>query len=522
MKSKLLSGAVVLAVSSVIAKVLGALYRVPLTNILGAEGMGLYQLIFPIYAMFLTMSTSGLPTALSRIVAEKKINGKSSKQYLAATAVMLISFCLLSALLIIVLSPYTAKLQGNPETQLGFWIIAPAIVFVGGIAVLKGWFQGNFNMLPTAISNIIEQVVKLAVGLTLSIILAKKFGAVYAVYGALVGVNLSEVFAFLYLLFTFLVKEKRTQKEKFVKPQKADFKALRKVATPIAMMSFILPLSHFVDSFMIVNLLKGTGVAMEAATAQYGLLSGPVASLVNLPIVILLSISIAIVPNVSAGRVSRDLDGIMRKSALSIKMTYLIGIPSALFFLVFSRSIIGLLYSNIGDWEISLAVTLLSVSSVSIVFLSSMQVYTALLQALDKTMLPIRNLSIAVGIKIVLSLLLTYRVGIIGSAISNTVMSVVAYGLNAISFRNYLGQDVKLVKNLSTILLASVIMALAGFLVLALVDNLVVQLVAGAIICFVIYVIIILAGNTIDDNEANSLPFGNTIIKMKKSLRFWE
>ncbi|HKL93942.1 MAG TPA: polysaccharide biosynthesis protein [Clostridia bacterium] len=521
MKSRLLSGAVVLAVSSVVAKVLGALYRVPLTNILGAEGMGLYQLVFPIYALFLTMSTSGLPTALSRIVAEKKTRGESCKKFLVATAIMLISFCIISAILVALLSPYTSKLQGNSDTQLGFWIIAPAIIFVGGIAVLRGWFQGNFNMLPTALSNIIEQVVKLAVGLTLSIVFAKYYGVVYAVYGALIGVTLSEIVALSYLLVTYWVKERHSKKE-VLKPKFGDYKILRKVATPIALMSFILPLSQFADSFMIVNILKNVGLATEISTAQYGLLSGPVASLINLPIVILLSLSIAIVPNVSAGRVARDLDGIMRKSALSIKLTYLIGVPSALFFLVFARPIVALLYPNIGDASISLTITLLSISSVSIVFLSAMQVYTALLQALDRTMLPVRNLAIAVVIKIALSFVLTYKLGIVGSAISNVVMSAVAYTLNAISFRNYLGQDIKLVKNLSAILFSGVIMALSGFAIVALSDNPIVEITVGAVVCTAVYTIITLAGNTIDDNEANSLPFGNTIIRMKKSLRFWE
>ncbi|MDD4839417.1 MAG: polysaccharide biosynthesis protein [Clostridia bacterium] len=521
MKSKLMSGAVVLAVSSVVAKVLGALYRVPLTNILGAEGMGMYQLVFPIYALFLTMSTSGLPTALSRLVAEKKTRGESSKKFLVATGLLLAAFCIVSALLVAGLSLYISKLQGNVDTRIGFLIIAPSILFVGGIAVFRGWFQGNFNMFPTAISNIVEQIVKLTVGLTLSIILAKYYGMIYAVYGALIGVTLSEVVAFLYLLFLYFFKERKSKTEE-LKPSREEFHALRKVAFPIALVAIMLPLSQFADSFLIVNLLKGQGLATEVSTAHYGLLSGPVASLVNLPIVIMLSLAIAIVPNVSAGRVNHDLQGILQKSALSIKLTYLIGIPSALFFLVFARPILSLLYPSISVAELNLSVVLLSISSVSIIFLSAMQVYTALLQALDRPSLPVRNLAIAVLVKVTFTVILTSRFGIVGTAASNVLMAFTAYLLNALSFRNYIGKDIKLVKNIGTILFSGVIMALAGYAVIALLENPYIALSLGMVVCILIYGVLTLIGNTIDDSEAVSLPFGGAILKMKKSLRFWE
>lgn len=520
MKSRLMSGAMVLAVSSVIAKVLGALYRIPLTNILGAEGMGVYQLVFPIYALFLSLSTSGLPTALSRIVAEKKIKGEETKRLLIATAIMILIYCTAASFIIVVFSKYIAAMQGNHDSRFGYFIIAPSIMFVGGIAVLRGWFQGNFNMVPTAVSNIIEQVVKLVAGLSLAVLFLR-FGVKWAVYGTLAGVTLSELVALLYLLINFYAKERGSPKES-LNPKKLDFKMLRKVSLPISLVAIMLPLSQFSDSFLIVNMLKYSGISTSVATAQYGLLSGPVASLINLPIVVMLSLAIAIVPNIAAERVSHDLHGILRKSSLSIKMTYLIGIPFALFFLVFARPIFSLLYPNISSDEIKLSVMMLSISSISIIFLSAMQVYSSLLQALDRTIQPLRNITIAVFLKIVASLFMTRYFGILGSAISNVFMAFVCYLLNTVSFRNYLGIDIKLIKNVSSILLASVIMALVGYLIVELAHNSYIALAVGSVVCLIIYAFLVLIANTIDDKETSYLPLGTLILKLKKTLRFWE
>lgn len=149
---KLVGGAAVLAVGSIIAKLIGAFYRVPLTNILGAEGMGIYQLVFPVYALFMTLSTAGIPTALSRIVAEHRARGEGAKKYLAAALLTLVALSALAGILVTALSRVLAEWQGNPAAAGGYVAIAPAIFFVGVIAGLRGWFQGEMYMLPTALS----------------------------------------------------------------------------------------------------------------------------------------------------------------------------------------------------------------------------------------------------------------------------------------------------------------------------------------------------------------------------------
>ena len=186
----LMSGASVLATGSVIAKVIGALYRIPLTNVLGAEGMGMYQLVFPVFALFMVLSSAGVPTALSRIVAEKRALGEGVKKYLFASLAVLAVLSVVSTVLVLTLARPLARWQGNEDVALGFQIIAPSIFFVGIIAGFRGWFQGEMYMLPTALSNIIEQVVKLGLGLFLAIYFKPK-GLMWSVAGAFIGVTVS-------------------------------------------------------------------------------------------------------------------------------------------------------------------------------------------------------------------------------------------------------------------------------------------------------------------------------------------
>lgn len=206
--SRLVGGAAVLAIGSIVAKVLGAFYRVPLTNILGAEGMGVYQLVFPVYALFMTLATAGIPTALSRIVAEQRARGEGARKYLFSALMTLVTLGVLAGVLMLALSSVLASWQGNPAAASGYIAVAPAVVLVGIIAGLRGWFQGEMFMLPTALSNVIEQAVKLGVGVGLAVLLSRR-SAEAAVFGALMGVTVSELVAAIYLAVTYFVRSKR-------------------------------------------------------------------------------------------------------------------------------------------------------------------------------------------------------------------------------------------------------------------------------------------------------------------------
>lgn len=538
-KSKrIVSGAALLLIGSVVAKMLGALYRIPLTNVLGAEGMGMYQLVFPVYALFMVLATAGIPTALSRTVAEKRATGESTRKYLSVSMLALFLLGLIFATIMAVFSKFLAQKQGNADTYPGFLIIAPAIVCVCVISGFRGWFQGEMYMLPTALSNVVEQVVKLAVGLGLSYALAKR-GVVYAVCGALLGVTVSEIATVLYMLLTYLVRSAKQKKENALTARvaveraegdvakrarfritKAEAKGILHVALPIAAVSVLMPLSSFFDSVIVVNMLKVFGLEKSVATAQYGIISGPVNSLINMPVVAIMSLAVAIVPSVSASRVTRDIDGVMLKSSLCVRLAYLLGIPFAFYLAVFAKNVIGALYPDLSYGNAIVAVNVLRITAANVVFLSTMQIYVSLLQALDKTKYAVLSLVCAIIVKIVLGVVLTRYIGINGAAIASLSLPVVSYFGTLLSYYKICG--LRLEKNAGLNLVSGVIMALCGIAICSFIQNDIASLAVGFIVCLLVYVWLAFLFNLIGKDDIPHLPLKKLLWALHRTIRFWE
>ena len=565
-KKRMFSGAAVLLAGSVVAKMLGALYRIPLTNILGAEGMGMYQLVFPVYALFMVLATAGIPTSLSRTVAEKRALGENVKKYFAVAMCALLVLGLAFGLLMGALSDVLAKRQGNADTRFGFLIIAPAITFVCVISGFRGYFQGQMYMLPTALSNVVEQVVKLAVGIGASYALAKR-GVIYAVCGALFGVTVSEIVTAAYMGATYLFrskKEKReqlvarvslqecdlqsgsdndvsqdessaqcsekadnpdgrsrsTKKARFERVSRAELKGMLRVALPIAAVGALMPLSSFFDSIIIVNMLKAFGLEQGVATAQYGIISGPVNSLINMPVVAIMSLAVAVVPSVSASRATRDIDGVMLKSSLCVRLAYLLGIPFAFYLAVFARNVIGALYPALSEQNAVVAVNVLRITAANVVFLSVMQIYVSLLQAVDKTKYAVFSLIAGIIVKIVLDVALTRYIGINGAAIASLALPVVAYFCTLVSYYKICG--LRLEKNVGLNLLSGVIMALCGIAVGSFIKNDIASLAVGFAVCSVVYVWLAFLFNLVGKDDIPHLPLKKLLWALHRTIRFWE
>ncbi len=565
-KKRTFSGAAVLLVGSVVAKMLGALYRIPLTNILGAEGMGMYQLVFPVYALFMVLATAGIPTSLSRTVAEKRALGENVKKYFAVAMCALLVLGLAFGLLMGALSDVLAKRQGNADTRFGFLIIAPAITFVCVISGFRGYFQGQMYMLPTALSNVVEQVVKLAVGIGASYALAKR-GVICAVCGALFGVTVSEIVTAAYMGVTYLFRSKKEKREgfaaqislqgydmqsggengvlqcetsargdknrdnadgrsrsakkaRFEKVSRGELKGMLKVALPIAAVAALMPLANFFDSVIIVNMLKAFGLKQSVATAQYGIISGPVNSLINMPVVAIMSLAVAVVPSVSASRATRDIDGVMLKSSLCVRLAYLLGIPFAFYLAVFARNVIGALYPALSEQNTVVAVNVLRITAANVVFLSVMQIYVSLLQAVDKTKYAVFSLIAGIIVKIVLDVVLTRYIGINGAAIASLALPVVAYFCTLVSYYKICG--LRLEKNVGLNLLSGVIMALCGIAVGSFIKNDVVSLAVGFAVCAVVYVWLAFLFNLVGKDDIPHLPLKKLLWALHRTIRFWE
>lgn len=523
-----IKGASTLAGGMLLAKVIGAIYRIPLTNIIGSMGIGVYQMIFPIYALLITLTGSGIPTTLSRLIAEERILGNEHKARAifrqSCTIFLLIG--LIFSLLLYLLAPVIADIQNNPYVETGYKLISPAIMLSTGIALFRGWFQGNMNMTPSAISQIVEQGVKLLLGLVFAYLLMPR-GVKYAVWGAIVSISFSELIALIIIIINYYVSNKR-QKElipyKRIENDRSVYKSIFNIIIPITLGGLMFPLVQFIDSLMIVNILNNRGYDMSMSTKMYGLLAGPVGSLINMPVVLSLAFAISAIPVVSASRVKRDIEAIRNKSQMSVKMTFIICVPSSLAIYALADSVMSVLYPNLLPSEQALAAGLLKVASLSIILLAIMQIYTALLQAIDKSYTPFIIMSIGALLKIILTLLLVKYMGIYGAALSSILSYSFVALLNVIALLKWTGKYKILTKNISTILFSGVIMCIAILLVSYLLraQPQWLTLIIGTLIGVIIYGIMLVYLRTFTEQELLNMPMSNTLLKATRLIRFWE
>lgn len=243
---------------------------------------------------------------------------------------------------------------------------------------------------------------------------------------------------------------------------KYNLKEVAAVAVPLTLGGIIIPLSLFLDSLIIVNLLKGAS-GIIGATTDYGLWSGTVAPLINLPIVLSLSLGVAVVPLLSEGKVQRDLGSITAKSAMCLKLSLIIGAPFIIMFLFLAEEILALLYPVLAFGQLKTAALLMRIEAANIFGLAVGQISSSVLQALGKTSAPVKALSGCVALKIALNLVLLPILGIKGAAIS----SAAGFGLYALInlglLRNLIGKNPSMIKNVSLIAVCGVIMSVIIF-----------------------------------------------------------
>lgn len=473
-RSSFVLSAIILTLGGFFAKAIGAIYKIPLTNILGSSGMGIYYLVFPIYSLVIVLCSSGISVALSTEVAKcRKIHHRYNEQKLLRIA-LVISFLLslILSIVIIVLSTVLSEFQGNINARLGYIAISPAIILSTLIATIRGYFQGIENMVPTTVSMIIEQVVKLSVGLVLAHKLCV-YGVSYAVLGAILGVTISEVVALIIIVINFIAykgqldynyrnlkyKGKRKcdvgkickskkiyEKCKINIPQKVylsnsklirysnkvAFKKLMKLALPCTLSSILIPITTMIDSFLVINLLVDLGYTLAIATSLYGLWGGIVQTLISLPTIIVSAIATSLVPALSGLVVKNNSMEIKNKIAFYIKLSFVISIAMFVLFFIFAEDLLAFLYgdglsSDVID-EMLICTTMLKFSSLSIIYYSFLQTFTTILQTMGKSQIPFFALLIGTIIRIILTILLTKvsAINIFGVVIANILFLTVA------------------------------------------------------------------------------------------------
>ena len=370
-KISVIKGAIVVSSAGLIAKILGALYRIPLTNILQADGLGVYQTVFPIYALLLTLSSSGIPSAISKLIS----SGEPADKVLAKALSIFLPLGLIGTTILCLLSVPLSSFQGIPEAKYAYIALSPAVTFVSAIACARGYFQGGSDMFPTAASQIVEQAGKLTVGLFLCYL----FRADYALAGAAAcfGVTISEIIATAYLFFR-LKKDNVRYKTKEI-----NYSARKIVSTvfPITLSALLLPIARVFDSFTIINVI---GKYSLRAAALYGLYTGSVESVIGVPVALCYGAAISALPQISSAAAKNDCKSAKSKIVEAIAVTIF---PASLFsavIAIFSPLITRILFGGFTTADAIIVSKLLSCPAINVCLLSLVQTSSAILIGLNK------------------------------------------------------------------------------------------------------------------------------------------
>lgn len=483
-KKSFVAGAAILGIAGLIVKIIGAVYRIPLANIVGEEGMAYYEVAYPYYSWLLVISSAGLPTAVSKLVSERIAvgDGIGAKRVFKSAMRLLFFIGIATTLLLFALSGSIAELSGAAPAKLSLMALSPALFFVSIMCAYRGYLQGMQCMTGTAISQIVEQFIKLIAGFSLALYFVKTQPdrPELAAMGALIGVSVSELIALIVIKFyydggirrrtlpiTDLAGSNRVSRGPTMR---AITKKLLIIAIPITIGASIMPITGIADSVFIINILEAKNTALgmaieeanEAARIAYTVLRSYVTPLINMPAVLTLSLSMSLVPAISDAVARKDRRTVKNASCTGLKLAMFIGAPCAVGLFVVGGPIMAMLYSAVRNNidRFYQAQQVMYIASIGVLFLSLVQTLTGIIQGLGKPRIPVYFLAIGGAVKVVSMLLLMNftNLGILGAALS----TVLCYAVAGIADTIYLIKTAKInISYLDTFvkpLLASILM----------------------------------------------------------------
>ena len=430
-KGSFLKGAVLIAAGGLLAKIIGALYRIPLTNLIGGHGIGLYQLVYPVYCLLLTVSATGIPSSIAKLTAERLGRGESDKPLFKTALRLFLWIGLIGSLLMVALAPLLASLQGSREVTGGYFTLAPSVLLVSAISVLRGFFQGRNDMFPTAISEVIEQAVKVAFGLLFAYIFRDDIPK--AVVFLLLSVSISELVALIVMITLYKLSPAR--KERGKDGGRVAAKTILHTSIPVTLSALLIPFSTLIDSVLAVRLL---GAYAPDPVALYGLFSGGAVTVINLPVSVCYGIAAASIPAVATakaqaeeGETGRKIS-VRKKIFFSLGITLFVSIPAAFGLYYFAEPVSKMIFRSLKGEELQTLVALIKTFAVSAFTLSCVQTLSACLTAQGKPQYAAVSMAIAMAVKtaVYAVLLKNAQISVFGLAYATNIGYLVAFLLN--------------------------------------------------------------------------------------------
>ena len=534
----------ILAAASIISRIIGMLYRLPVTNIIGDQGNSYYSAAYEVYNIILLISSYSLPLAVSKVVSAKVALGEHKNAWRSFKAAMYMSLvvgAVASAITFFGAGFFTGTLLNTPESELCLKVLALAIFVMAVMGVLRGYFQGMGTMMPTAVSQVIEQLVNAVVSIVAASMLysygasldqAKGItdgtgGAVYGAAGSTLGTSLGAAAGLIFLVIVMLmynrVLQKNLRKDQVsqVQSYSSMLRMLVLTIVPVILSTAVYNISGFIDQGVFKFLMLDVqNMDKDMVDVYWGIYVGKYKLLTNVPIAVASALSSSVIPALTRARMAGNRKEMRRKTENAIRMVMLICIPSAFGLTALGGPVLDLL-----NWNTDPSASIMFlIGSAAVIFYGLSTLTNGILQGIDHMQIPVRNAVIALASHLVVLVVLVQFAGIhiYGAVISYMFFAFLMCILNGLAIRKYLHYRQEVKRTFLIPGVASLIMALAVWLLYTPLENLMGNKPA-TLLCLVLAVLIygffVLFLRGITEEEMRAFPKGYLLVKVLKKIR---
>lgn len=535
----LVQGAI-LASAGIITKIIGVIYRIPLINIMGDQGQAYYGIAFEIYAIALLLTSYSLPLAVSKLVSARVAKGERRNAFRVFKAALIFAITAGTAIGLIVFfgSDFIAdKIMAMEPSKYALRVLAPCLLVVAVMGVIRGYFQGLGTMLPTAISQILEQIVNAVVSVVGASYLfefgkkaaetkAKEYlPAAYGAAGGTLGTLCGAIAGLLFLAFVFFAYRKiikrqlRRDHSRYQESYSDIFTVLFYTITPVILSTAVYQSTKILDAGIFSNIMDVQGMAKEKYETLWGMYTGKFNTLVNVPLAIANAVGASVIPSLTAAVTSGNRKLVYSKIQLATRFTMIISIPSMVGCMVLARPVLDLLFSGNNKVPALLLIT----GSVTIVFYSLSTITNAMLQGVNRMTIPIRNAAISLVIHLIalFIMLVALKMNIFAVIGGTIVFSFSMCVLNQRALHREIGYKQEKMKTFVIPLMASIIMGVVALISQMILEIILPQKIATVLTLFVaviVYGVALLLLGGLTEEEILAMPKGHLLVKVLKKV----
>lgn len=526
----------ILAIASIMVRIIGMVYRVPMANIIGDEGNGIYSAAYEIYNILLIISSYGMPMAVSKMVSARCAQRRYKNAFKLFRYSMIVSIIMGGSAALFVFfgadwieKQFFSKYHG---VALPLRILAPTIFIVAIVGTLRGLFQGRRTMLPTAVSQIFEQVANAFVSVSAAYFFMRAHSAsdklsAWGAAGGTLGTFMGAVAALLTLVIIYCMYKpviiKNENKDKTTKVIQAGqaYKIIAITVIPIILSQTVYQLSGIVDVTLFNSIMDLKGVSDKVVSTMQGIYSTKYRLLVNVPLAVSTALASSMIPSLVTSFAARDISAVKAKVALAVKVNMIIAFPSAMGLAVLAEPIIRLLFPS-SDYVTG--GLMLITGSICIIFYALSTVTNGVLQSIDKMNIPVIHsfVSLIIHIVIVSGLLMWTDMGIYALVAGNVTYPLLVCFLNGRSLKKYLEYNQEITKSFCIPLIASFIMGIVTLAVyyalFMLTHKIYIAILPAVIAAVIVYFVVVLKLHGLNRLELYEFPMGKRMATLADKM----